>query len=406
MLTARTIAVVAGVALTAVGVLAIYLFLELGSSNGLLADTRKTLTDTQATLSTTQGTLRETDAALTAQRAANVDLAQKNTTVIEYNATLTANLGNALGAIDEWQVAFAGKEADLAATSAELRETSSELSATESRLISVQGLYDETRATLVTTRARMGVLRNDYDAATAALAETNATLAALQSDFTTLQSSAGDVQRLEERAAALEAEIAELEARRKPLILRDSRGGFTCTGSMTPAITCMDEATWLDNFKPEDVVVGTTISFWAKGCWEDADADSWYSHRVVDIKIEDGVRYFWPKGDSNTGPDECWVAERYVDGYIIEIHKNARPDNAELHGLMFAAKAEYNEAHKAYYGLRDRYCTRGAQCTVETSVYNRLVALGDALDAAWDLYDCWTDVAVDSEYPGHIPRRC
>ena len=153
--------------------------------------------------------------------------------------------------------------------------------------------------------------------------------------------------------------------------------------------------------------MGTTISF-NPDCWEDEPNDRWTAHRVMDIKVENGVHYYWPKGDSNPEDDGCWVPEQHIRAYIIEIHRDVRPENAELRELVNAAKTVYNEARATYYELRDRHCPdRDATCTAPTfAIYHRLVALGDALDAAWDHYDCWAQVARDSEYPGHIPRRC
>ena len=196
---------------------------------------------------------------------------------------------------------------------------------------------------------------------------------------------------------SLRKEIAELEAKRRPLILSVDRSFFVCTGSMEPKITCLDEATWLENPRPEEITVGTVISF-NPNCWEDEPDNSSTAHRVMDIKVENGVHYYWPKGDAADEPDGCWVPFDHVDGYMIEIHKDVRPENAELRRLVNAGADAYDDAVIAYYALYDQHCERGERCTVPSPAYERLVALGETLDAAWDHYDCWLETARKAIY--------
>ena len=394
----RRVLILFAAAVVAVVALAGYLFIELSRTNTTLAATTADLTATRAVLA-------DTDAALTGQRARNVQVEAANAVLTANldgamdaidawsvaNATLTANLDDALDAIDEWELAFADKEKNLAETTTELNETAAELANTASALTASRSSFD--------------ALTSEHGRLQSAYGTLLSTEASLRGDYNALVEQAGDVETLRDQADSLREEIAELEAKRRPLVLSADRNGFSCTGSMEPKITCMDEATWLYNFKPEDIVVGATISF-NPDCWENKPNDRWTAHRVMDIKVENGVHYYWPKGDSNPEADGCWVPEQHVKGYIIDIHKDVRPANSELRGLVNEAKTAYNEARVAYYALRDQYCTRGAICTVPSPIYERLVALGEALDAAWDLYDCWADVARDSEYPGHIPRRC
>ena len=94
----RTVAVVAGIALVVVGILSTYLFLELGKSNDLLADARGILTETTTSLNDTRATLQETSSALGTQIANNNDLAQANAAFVDANAVLTGNLNDALSA--------------------------------------------------------------------------------------------------------------------------------------------------------------------------------------------------------------------------------------------------------------------------------------------------------------------
>ena len=164
---------------------------------------------------------------------------------------------------------------------------------------------------------------------------------------------------------------------------------------MEPKLTCLDTATWLNDFEPEDIVVGATISFQGSACWSDAPTHSRTAHRVMDLRVTNGVHYYWPQGDANSGPDGCWVPESSVKGYMIEIHKDTRPANATLRNNVNAAK-------DAYVAARVRY---GCSSNLRRTCY----ASGSAYDAivqAYNYWDCWYENALNSEYPGHIPHSC
>ena len=60
--------------------------------------------------------------------------------------------------------------------------------------------------------------------------------------------------------------------------------GFHCTGSMEPKITCLDTTTWLANFNPQDVVIGTVIVFTPTADCE--LSSSRVAHRVTAVKVE------------------------------------------------------------------------------------------------------------------------
>lgn len=233
----------------------------------------------------------------------------------------------------------------------------------------------------------------------------------LDRKHTELQQAVDTVEDLETQAGSLRTEIARLEERRRPLILSDERvRGFYCTGSMEPKLTCLDTATWLHDFKPEEVVVGATISFQSRACWSDEPSDDKTAHRVMEIKVIDGVHYYWPKGDANEMPDGCWIPESSVNGYIIEVHKNTRPANATLRNNVNAARAAYRTARDAYQDLRQFYGCYDftVTCVVYSDfAYNELSRAYDIYEQAYDNYwNCWYRNAEDSEYPGHIPYTC
>ena len=239
-----------------------------------------------------------------------------------------------------------------------------------------------------------------------------------------LQRTAGTVDTLRGRAQDLRTEIQGLEERRRPLILaldNTPRSGFKCTGSMEPTVTCLDEATWLRDFRPEDVAVGALIAF-NPGCGEDEPDHRWTSHRVAAIDVRDGVHYYWPVGDGNPEPDGCWIPESSVRGYMIELHRNARPENAALRDHVLGARTAYRAARDAfdvakdaYLDIIERYCGhRGtATCYLDPGPYaeadaafmTHLAAHERMLDAR-ELWHCWLNSAGASQYPGHIPHTC
>ena len=147
-----------------------YLYVELDQRTATLADTKTTLSDTRVVL-------QRTDQSLAAQVAQNADLQQANNSLQsekaateEANTTLTANLEDALDAIDEWQMALADRDAELSTANSELERTESELAETAVKLTlsrnSLNALTAEHRAlqssygALLTTEA---TLRQSYN---------------------------------------------------------------------------------------------------------------------------------------------------------------------------------------------------------------------------------------------------
>ena len=201
-----------------------------------------------------------------------------------------------------------------------------------------------------------------------------------------------EVDSLTSQVRNLQYQIAALEQRREPLIVESYTRGFKCTGSMEPRITCLDSATWLSNFRPEDIVVGAVISF--KPTAEcDLESRS-VAHRVMDIRQSGSFYYYWPKGDANSQDDECWIPHTNVNSYMIELHKNTNPENSDLRNRVNTAKAntnqalsnyEYEEAvHKEkqdrYDSLRLQYCgSLTGSCQLPTSQFNELTALRNEL---------------------------
>ena len=394
----------------ALAVTVAYLGVTLNAANAELEETTATLDATATTLARQEAAnaalLEETATTLARQEAVNAAVEQTNSTLRSEKANLEGSLAdaNAQNAGLQAGLDALGERYDqLDADHASLTDEHDELSDAHEALNVLYVDLEEDRSALAVQYSGLQV---NFTALTSEHQSLTTELETLKGRHRTLTEKAGGLEQVEERIAELEGEIERLAAMRLPLILGDGdleRRPLACTGSMEPVLTCLDEVTWLHDFDPADIVVGTTIAF-HPACWESERA---IAHRVMDIEVRDGVRYFWPKGDNNREPDGCWVPETAVRGYIVEVHKDVNPKNAELREAVLSAKETYEQALDAYYALRDRYCARDAvQCTVPRSVYGRILQLHQDAVKALALYRCWTTNAKASEYPGHIPHDC
>ena len=371
----------------AIGV-AVYLLVQLNQTETVLASTTANLVETTEDLQDTTGKLD-------VQTAANVELEAVNSGLLEDKENLT--------------LAKTTLEDSLAESQVESGRLKAEGEGLRQDLVVAEEQAQEQEARF----EKLSVEHEDLDS----LYET------LRFQHSELQRTAGTVDDLRTRAGDLRVEIEDLEERRLPLILgRGNTTGmrFLCTGSMDPALTCLDSPTFLTAFAPEDIVVGATIAF-DPNCWEDDGATGfWTVHRVKAIEVRQGGHYYWPRGDANEEDDGCWIPHTSLLGYLIDVQKNAVPENAALRDAVNAsiaalrqARATYYVDRDAYYALRDQHCQRGQRCVVPTPIFNQLEALwataGKSLDRwgdALDLKNCWMDNAENSEYPGHIPHTC
>ena len=359
----------------------------------LQEQTKESLDQTTATLQYTRETLSTTETAL----ATTEDTLDDTTASLDRTETTLATTEDALASSQ-------GREALLQEETAIL---SGELMETTDRLENVIQINAQKQRDLDRTRRQVADLTVEAEGLAADKAQLESDLATSESTYRVLEASAGTHTMLEAQAEALESDIAALHEERAPLIIASGDVEFTCTGSMEPNFTCLDTATVLYNYRPQDVVRGATIAF-NPNCWEQDEPDSIATHhRVIDIKQENGTYYYWPRGDGNTEDDGCWVPDTNVISYIIEVHKNTLPENAALRDGVNAAEAALNEAENAYLELREKVCPMTGPCTVPTHTYNQLQALRAPYLAAYDLYwNCWFKNALESEYPGHIPYSC
>ena len=161
---------------------------------------------------------------------------------------------------------------------------------------------------------------------------------------------------LEQQEAGLRAVIASLEDDRKALAVQANEMFPVCSGSMEPKITCLDTVVLLENFLPQDIEVGTVISFIPppeEG--EEAGDPAPVLHRVADIKREDGIFHFWPKGDAWADPDGYWVPQTSVVGYVIELLPGTRQQNADLREFVNRTREQYVAARGRMVEARDQY---------------------------------------------------
>ncbi len=353
-----------------------------------------TLTSVYRDLSNTTASLRETEQNLTLERTARnalqednnklqVDLTDERTArneLQEDKNNLQVDLTNERASRDRLQQ-------DLNGALVQAQGLQDQLSNSQAKTNRLQDQLNDSLAKTDRLENQLTNSQTEADQLQEQLEDSRIEAAHLARDYANLKDSVGQLEDLQQQ-------VTELLQQREPLILNPGdtyRVGFRCTGSMEPVITCLDEATWLNDFRPEDITVGATISF-NPGCREDQPSASSTAHRVKRVKVDNGLHYFWPRGDGNHEDDGCWVPETHVGAYIVDIHKNVRPENAQLRNNL-------NAADKALTDFQLRHCGRPtfANCTLSEPYYSWARSV-------LATYRCWLDNARKSEYPGHIPN--
>ena len=400
--------------------------LELNQRNVTIRHTENELHVTSQELSAQVGRNAELTSVNRNLSASLEDEKTRNADLLSINDGLTKDLASAEAHVIELADDLQGAidtNADLVSDNESLYQDLQGATDTNADLVSDnESLYQDLQLSEASNRGlreRNETLTSNFRESVARVNALEMELEQINARYDVLVGVAGDVDQLRAEAgnlegeiASLRASIAELTTQRAPLILESSIGGFRCTGSMEPKLTCLDTATWLDNFAPEDIVVGTIVSFRpVEECELDSDS---VAHRVMDIKNEDGVYYFWPQGDANDEPDGCWIPEGNVDSYIIEVQKNVRPKNETLRNAVNHATSQLDEAsisERAASMAYDRkyiaYCGErtGQTCYLSNSriqELDRLYAMYsrayDAYERAFDLWECWQNAARSASY--------
>ena len=192
------------------------------------------------------------------------------------------------------------------------------------------------------------------------------------------------VSRMQSLFQDLEAEVTQLEERRRPLLLHTgttSTTDFLCTGSMEPKITCLDTMTWLTDFEPADITVGTIIVY-SPSCY---GAPYEAAHRVTQIEGAAGIYAFRTKADAQDSDDGCWIPEENVSGYLIDLLKNTRMGNAWL-------REQVNTARDLHLLREARYLSTGEDYAQYLEAHRN--------------WSCWVESAAQSTGEGHVPFTC
>ncbi len=276
---------------------------------------------------------------------------------------LTTDLGAVTQRLNEETASFeaansrlAGAIAENAGLKAELGVTTEQLDAQTSRNETLTADLLESSEELGRNTAENKALATNLETVTRQLADKSADYDTLLHEAGTLEDLRADKDTLLSEIEALRSSIRELERQRIPLIVHSQTQGFRCTGSMEPKITCLDSASWLRNFNPEDVTVGSVIVFTPTAECEIGQGT--VSHRVLDIREVEGTYYFWPKGDANPDADGCWIPDTNVYGYMVELHKDTHPQNTALRNRVNSAKAKRDETFATYKAAEETYNQR------------------------------------------------
>ncbi len=358
-------------------------------------------------------------AAVAQHQADNAVLQQTNSTLLTDKAKLEVYLEEARDRYDD---------------------VSSDNVSLQSRLGAEQALSAQLRVDLANMTLRRDQLALARDALSADHDDLDADHAALVARHNALTEQYDRIVRLQGTIPELEEQIAQLKERLKPLLAavdRERGSWFACTGSMEPAITCLDRVWLVPPTDPQDIVVGVVINV-DPHCGEGDGDGRGVAHRVTGIKVRNGVHYYATKGDAVSAVDTCWVPYSDVLEYIIAVDKDVYPENAALrngvNGALAAFRAEqvragaveqrYLAAREAYFTLIEQVCGVGVSfgnCPHMTAAQEQQIR--DAYDRSEDLYDdfraasrelsaarrhweCWYRNAVRSLGPGHMPHEC
>ena len=359
---------------------------DLSSTRDELSSTQQNLASTQRSLSATQGDLSSTQDSLASTRQ---DLSSTQRSLSATQGDLSATQDSLASTRQD----LSSTQRSLSATQGDLSATQGDLSSTQDSLASTQEDLSSTQRDLSSTKARVASEQRLLASTRRALDETNRGISDVRADLDEVMDTYGNIEALGRRVSSLNEDISSLEEEidtlkedRKPLILETYRTHYRCSGSMEPKLTCLDEGTYLENFRPEDIVVGATISFTAV---EDCKISGrgQVTHRVIAIKEADGTYFFRTKGDNNRGDDGCWIPDENVDGYLVEIHKDVFADtlNAELREI-------YNTLYQEYKSICRRWSASSSSCLLPEPHFSRAVKL-------YDQIECWLDIMNEWTYP-------
>lgn len=312
--------------------------------------------------------LTASNAALASHKDKVADLEQANAQLGQDYSHVQADFEAAQEAIDIWQEALAQEQSSLAATREELGQTEAELATSEGALATTESELAETEDTLATTQEEL----KSEKAAVATVAHELRSLQALvgskdqlESDLETLEA---DVARVQEQIARVREEIRELVAQRA-IIPKPYKDEVACTGSMEPAITCLDRITFR-KVGDLDLEVGNVVTF--------EDGDDLILHRIIAIAESPTETYYLTKGDNNLLDDGLWLRRSELVEVVVGIEKGA---------LANSFRTELRDkVNKLYKGYKDALtpCTEaihaGGSCVVSNAAKYTIEGFEERVD--------------------------
>ena len=331
---------------------------------------------------------------------------------------ITALLAIACGVPQEEYDALEAERDAALADGTRLQQEKQSLEGTVTSLGAERDAANETISELEADNQEAGeqiaALASERDGLSGQVSELTDSVATLEASNATLMESLGELETLESRKESLETDVATLmleidtlRDQRAPLVPDTYMTGFICTGSMNPVINCMDEAVWLENFDPADIIVGAVIGFDPTGLDCRLSHDR-VAHRVIQIKEELGVLYFLTQGDNNRKDDGCWVPETSVFAYMTELLEGDFEDMQALLDQIAPLEdqkdailneidqleLDYDAAEVEYDQFLQDHCTlNGSQWTCTSpwfqtavNMFNALQDRIDEIEAKWAEY--------------------
>ena len=301
--------------------LSVYLYLELGQRSESLDETRSTLAASESTNAALLVEKAGLEDSLEDANAQNVALAQDNAVLGGNIAILEGNLAEALDAVDSWSAAYDESQGALHASRTAYNELENQHTALEDEF----GTLNTQHQTLTSEHTEL-VGRYNY----------------LREELTELRGLVGnkgqlevDIESLEGTVASLRAERAELEGVIVELqdviaiIPRPFKESILCSGSMEPAMTCLDRVALRDVSDDLDLAVGNVVTFESNDCYF-VIAVCLTIHRIVAIAEGAGGTYYLTKGDDNLLDDDIWLSRADLVEAVVGIEKNAYSDATRI----------------------------------------------------------------------------
>ena len=340
---------------------------------------------------------------------------QENEDLQTSKAEVETSLVTVSQQVADLQVVIADVEAKLTAANQEVTDLQTRSSQAESDLATANQQAADLRIGKLAVEVELSTVNQEVADLRSGKAQAESDLAAANQRLQQMDSSGQTYEALRAQIDALHVEISDLQEQRKALVPTMTVTGFHCTGSMEPAITCLDRATLLTNPKPSEVIPGAVISFARPStCVLDAD---YVLHRVVRRQHMRGQMHYWTKGDNNPEEDNCWIPHNFVRGMIVAIDQNATPENAFLRDSVNAVVSRLTEArenHEAALQIYDDYCQRwttaSGKCELPQGRFATGLQMHDTVETArqlvltlTDYADCWLAVARDDRYYPNYP---